>query len=207
MRAYLSVLLASATLWLAAGLVADFLSTAPTTPRLRRRAGALLLLVFAGLAGTGAAIAAVPFGADLFGSDAVSLVREYGLPDAAWLAFLLPALPAVVVAGRTVRRVRRLRAGTDVLATAPGAPVPPAMRAAAAHPLVVFPVQLAALAMLPASGAAAGAAAGGAPLADPGTVGPVLTTIVLVAVAIGVRHGLRHSRLKERAVTVRPTAP
>lgn len=78
---------------------------------------------------------------------------------------------------------------------------------AAAPSLVVFPVQLAALAMLPASGAAAGAAAGVAPLADPGTVGPVLTTIVLVAVAIGVRHGLRHSRLKERAVTVRPTAP
>lgn len=218
MRTYLALLLGSALLWLAAGLVADGLSAAPTTPRLRRRAGTLLLMVCAGVAGTGAAIAVILSGAgpsgtylsgaDLSGAGAGSPGGEYGSPlAAAWPLFLLPVLSAVVVAGRTVRRLRRLRAGAKTFATAPDAPVPPAMRAAAAHPLVVFPVQLAALAMLPASGAAAGVAAGVAPLANPGTLGPVLTTIVLVAVAIGVRHGLRHSRLKERAVTLRPTVP
>lgn len=202
MGIFLAVLLAPAVIWLAAGLVADGLSAAPTIPRLRRRIRALRLLVYAGLTGTGVV-------------TATALLNEGAAPGgdagsgAVWPAFLLPALalpaiPALVVAARTVRRLRWLGAGASAFATAPETPVPPALRAAAAHPLVVFPVQLTGLVLLPASGTAAGAAAGAAPLADPGMVGPVLTTIVAVAVMIGVRQGLRHSRLVERAVTLRP---
>lgn len=195
----LAVLLGPATLWLAAGLLADRLSATPTTPRLRRRTGTLMLLVWGGLVGTGTATALA-----LLDWSPGPPGGGQGPLDRAGMALLLSAVPAVVVAARTVRRLRQLRAAAGAFATAPDTPVPPALRAASAHPLVVLPVQLAGLTTLPAAGAATGAVAGAVPTAGPGMIGLVLTAIVAVAVATGVRHGLRHSRLVERAVTLRP---
>lgn len=189
-----AVLLGAVGCWLAAGLLADGLSAAPTVARLRRRAGALLVFSWAGLLGTGA-VAGIALSGD--GSGPVG---------GAGPALLLPAVPAVVVAARTVRRLRGLRAGAGAFATAPDTPIPPALRAAAAHPLVVLPLQLTGLTALPAIGAATGAVAGAAPMAGPGLAGLALTAVALVAVTTGVRHGLRHSRLAERSVTLRSRA-
>lgn len=191
----LAVLAGPAGLWLAAGLLADGFSAAPTTRRLRRRAGSLLILVWGALVGTGAVIGTALLDG---GPDPV---------DGAGPILLLPALAAMVVATRTVRRLHRLRVGAAAFSTAPDSPVPPALRAAAAHPLVVLPVQLCSLLALPAVGTAVGTAIGTDPPAGPGTTGLVLTAVALVALTIGVRHALRHSRLVERAVTLRTAAP
>lgn len=191
----LTILMGLALVWLAAGLLGDGLSGSPTTRRLRRRSGLLLVLVCAGLLGTGAVL-----GTDLLGEGP-------GLVGTAGTALLLPAVPAVVVAARTVGRLRRLRAAAGAFSTSPDTPVPPALRAAAAHPLVVLPVQLTGLLMLPAIGTTLVGVGESTRPAGPATVGLVVTAIALVAVATGVRHALRHSRLEERAVTLRTAAP
>lgn len=200
MRIDLAVLLVPAVLWLAAGLLADGLSGAATTRRLRRRAGSLLVLVWAGLVGTGALLCAA-----LLGDGSPVLDRVEPL-------LLLATAPVVLVAGRTVRRLHRLRAGAAAFSATPDTPVPPALRAAAAHPLVVLPVQLSGLLALPVVGVAVAAATGAGAPASPdtagaGTAGLVVTVIMLVAVLTGVRHALRHSRLEERAVTLRTATP
>jgi hypothetical protein len=108
-------------------------------------------------------------------------------------------VPALVVGVRTVGRLRRLWVGARAFATAPGTPVPPALRAGAAHPMIALPLQMAGLATLPAMVTASGLV----PATDSGLAGLVLTAAGLTVVTVGIRHALRHSRLVERAVLVR----
>ena len=89
-----------------------------------------------------------------------------------------------------VPRLNRVRRGARAFESAPHAPMPPALRAAAAHPMVALPVQLTAIvALVSVTGVASVA-----------VLGIALTAAGLIAAAIGVRHGLRHSRLAEAAV-------
>ncbi|RZU50968.1 hypothetical protein EV385_2762 [Krasilnikovia cinnamomea] len=168
---------ALAVIWLAAGLLADALPTAGSARELRRRAGTLILLVLAGAA----LFVAVPV---------VTSVVEG--PSAAVTAALLPAVPAMVVLGTTLRRLTALRGGAGAFTTAPRAPLPPALRAAAAHPLIATPLQatgIAALVGLPV-------AAFGMPTAPGGNLAAIAITLAgLAVVAVGIRHALRHSRL------------
>ncbi|GAB3966657.1 hypothetical protein V1634_30320 [Plantactinospora veratri] len=183
----LAILLAIAAVWLAAGLVVEGLPQLRAARPLRRRTGLLLGLVGSGLAGLAWVLLA-------------GLVEaEPTLADRTAAGIALPAVPAVVVAAVTVRRLRQLWGGAGAFASAPEIPAPPALRAAAAHPMVALPVQVTGLVMLPALVTATGLV----PLTSPGMIGVVLTAAVLAVGTIGVRHALRHSRLLERAVTVR----
>ncbi|AVT30944.1 hypothetical protein C6361_17285 [Plantactinospora sp. BC1] len=183
----LVILLAIAAVWLAAGLVVEGLPQLRAARPLRRRTGLLLGLVGSGLAG-------------LAGVLLAGLVQaEPTLADRTSVGLALPAVPAVVVAAVTVRRLRQLWGGAGAFASAPETPAPPALRAAAAHPMIALPVQVTGLVMLPALVTATGLV----PLTSPGMIGLVLTVAVLAVGTIGVRHALRHSRLLERAVTVR----
>lgn len=187
MNADVAILLAIAVVWLVAGLVAEGLPGLPAARPLRRRTGLLFALVVAGLTG-------------LAGVLLTGLVEaEPTLADRTAVGLALPAVPAVVVAASTVRRVRRLRVRVGAFAAAPETPAPPTLRAAAAHPMIALPVQVTGLAMLPALVTATSLV----PLTSPGMIGVVLTAAVLAVGTIGVRHALRHSRLVERAVTVR----
>jgi hypothetical protein len=183
----LAILLAIAAVWIAAGLVVEGLPQLRAARPLRRRTGLLLALVGSGLAG-------------LAGVLLAGLVEaEPTLADRTAVGLALPAVPAVVVATVTVRRLRQLWVGAGAFAQAPETPAPPALRAAAAHPMIALPVQVTGLVMLPALVTATGLV----PLTSPGMIGVVLTAAVLAVGTIGVRHALRHSRLVERAVTVR----
>ncbi|MFC7528946.1 hypothetical protein [Actinoplanes sp. GCM10030250] len=170
---------ALAAVWLTAGLLVDGLPTAGTARALRRRAGLLTALV-----GAGAAVfVAVPL--------ITGLVP--GLSSAP-AAALLPAVPALIVLSATVRRLAWVRRGAGAFATAPLAPVPPALRAAAAHPLVAAPLQvtgLAALVGLPIAAGLVELPGNGAP----GMAGIAVTVVAIAVLAIGVRAALRHSRL------------
>jgi len=167
---------ALAVAWLAAGLVADALPGVRTARELRRRAGALTALV-----ATGAAVfIAVP-------------VVTWIVPgtSAAPAAALLPAVPGLIVLTLGIRRLGQVRRGAGAFATAPQTPVPPALRAAAAHPLILVPMQVTGLAALL-----------GLPIAArlvevPGTdvAGIAITVVGAAVVAIGVRSAVRHSRL------------
>lgn len=172
---------ALAAVWLAAGLLADALPAARTARELRRRAGTLSMLV-----GAGAGVfVAVPVITDVVPGASVA-------PAAA----LLPAVPALVVLTATVRRLSQVRRGAGAFAAAPLTPVPPALRAAAAHPLVLVPLQVTGLATL------VGLPIAGRLVAVPGAdVAGIAVTVVGVAViAIGVRAALRHSRLSLQAL-------
>ncbi|MEV6303699.1 hypothetical protein AB0M02_30120 [Actinoplanes sp. NPDC051861] len=168
-----------AAVWLAAGLLVDGLPTAGTAHQLRRRAGLLTLLV-----GAGAAVfVAVPLVAELVP----------GLSSAPSAA-LLPAIPALLVLTATVRRLSWVRRGAGAFATAPLAPVPPALRAAAAHPLVAAPLQVTGLTALIGLPIAAGLVE----LPGAGTsgmAGIAVTVVAILVLAIGIRAALRHSRL------------
>lgn len=179
----LAVALVLAAVWLTAGVLADALSDAGTARLLHRRTGRLLIVV-----GTATAVlAAVPV-------IAVLLPGSNGLT---WAA-VLPAGPAAVVLASTLHRLRWLRRGAAAFATAPQTPAPPALRAAAAHPLLVTPLQVTGLAALAATPIAAGAVTPAVALA-----GMAVTFVGIAVAAIGIRHALRHSRLAEHAVRVR----
>ncbi len=172
---------ALAAIWLTAGLLADGLPVARTAAELRRRAGLLSILV-----GAGAAVfVAVPV-----------VTGALSGPSAAPTAALLAAVPAIVVMTTTLRRLGQVRAGAGAFATAPQAPVPPGLRAAAAHPLVAAPLQVTGLAALVGLPIAAGV------VSVPGSdmAGIAITVAALVVAAIGIRHALRHSRLSVRVV-------
>jgi hypothetical protein len=118
-------------------------------------------------------------------------------------AALLATIPAMVVLTAGTRRLGQVRRGAGAFATAPHAPVPPGLRAAAAHPLVAAPLQVTGLAALI-----------GLPIAArvvtvPGTdvAGIAITMVGLAVVAIGVRHALRHSRLAVRTIAPLKRAP
>lgn len=179
---------ALAAVWLTAGLLADGLPVARTAAELRRRAGLLSALV-----GGGAAVfVAVPV-------TAAVLPGASAAPTAA----LLPAVPALVVLVATRRRLTQVRLGAGAFATAPQAPVPPGLRAAAAHPLVAAPLQVTGLAALVGLPIAAGLVA--VPGGD--VAGIAITAVALAVLAIGFRHVLRHSRLSLRVVAPLKRAP
>lgn len=165
-----------AGVWLVAGLLADGLPAARTALELRRRASLLSALVAAGAA----VFVAVPIVTGLLPGE-----------SAAAAAVLPAAIPGLIVLTLGVRRLGQVRRGAGVFAEAPLTPVPPALRAAAAHPLVLVPLQvtgLAAILALPIAGRV---------VEVPGTdVAGIAITLVGVAVlAIGVRAAMRHSRL------------
>ncbi|GIE59273.1 hypothetical protein BJY16_001627 [Actinoplanes octamycinicus] len=174
-----------AAVWLAAGLLADGLSTAGTALHMRRRARLLTGLIAAGAA----IFVAVPMVTAL--TPGVS-----SAPTAA----LLPAVPALIVLTAGLRRLSWVRRGAGAFATAPLAPVPPALRAAAAHPLIAAPLQVAGLAAVVGLPLAAGLVqlpGDGVPATTgfTGFAGIAITLVALAVVAIGVRAILRHSRL------------
>lgn len=188
MESQLTILLPVAALWLAAGVVADGLPRLHNTRVLRRRTGWLLVLTL-----TGVALTAVVLGGGLLSAGTTTVDRA-----AAGLG--LAAGPALVASVCSVRRVRRLWAGAGAFANAPATPAPHGLRAAAAHPLLGLPLQVTALATVPAVIAAVGTDLG----ADPSVTGPAITVGALAVAATAVRHALRHSRLAERA---QPDAP
>jgi hypothetical protein len=167
---------ALAAVWLAAGLLADGLPVAGTARAVGRRAGLLSTLATAGAAvlGTVAVLSLVLPGA-----------------SAAPAAALLPAVPALVVLFVSRRRLTALRRAAAAFATAPLAPLPPALRAAAAHPMIAAPLQVTGLAAL------AGLPIAGGLITVPCDDLPGIAIVIAGAavVAIGVRHALRHSRL------------
>jgi hypothetical protein len=187
----LAVLLPVTAVWVAAAVVADGLPRLDRARALRRRTGWVSALVLTGLALT----AAVLFtGLQSAGGTAV---------DRAAGGLALAAVPALLVAVCTVRRVRRLRAGAGAFARAPETPAPHGLRAAAAHPLIGLPVQVTALATVPAVVSAAGLDL----FTGPGPTGAAVTVGVLGIATIGVRHALRHNRLAERAMPVAVSSP
>ncbi|GID97576.1 hypothetical protein ACFQFC_23690 [Amorphoplanes digitatis] len=165
-----------AAIWLAAGFLAETLPGVRTARELRRRARALSMLVGGGVA----VLIAVPMATGALPGE-----------SAAAGAALLPAVPAAFVLLVTARRVTQIRRGAGAFATAPLTPAPPALRAAAAHPLVATPLQVTGLAALAGVPIAAGVVE--APGAD--MVGVVLTAVGVGVLALGIRHAIRHSRL------------
>jgi len=176
---------ALAAVWLGAGLLADGLPLAGTASDLGRRATLLSRLVSAGAA----AFVAVFNITALFGGHSG--------------AALLPAVPALVVLIVSRRRLAQLRRAAAAFATAPLAPLPPALSAAAAHPLIAAPLQVTGLAAVVALPVAGGL--GGLPGAD--AAGIALVVIGVAAVATGLRHAVRHSRLSGLAVAPIRRAP
>lgn len=172
---------ALAMIWLSAGLLADALPDATTIRALHRRARRVQLLTGAGAA----ALVAV----------AVATATAVG-PSAVPQALLLAAVPTSISATVTLRRLTSLRSGATAFAGAPLAPMPPALRAVAAHPLLATPLQVAGLATLTGVPIAAGLInVSGAAVA-----GVAITCAGLAVIAIAVRHALRHSRLVESGV-------
>jgi hypothetical protein len=165
-----------AAVWLSAGLLVDGLPTARSARELRRRAGLLCILV-----GAGAAV---------FVAIVVVTNLRPGA-SAAPAAAVLPAVPAMIVITVTRRRLTQIRRGAGAFATAPLTPVPPGLRAAAAHPLVSVPLQITGLAALAGLPIAAGFVS--VPGADLAGIG--ISVAALVVLVIGVRAAVRHSRL------------
>ena len=167
---------ALAAVWLTAGLLADALPTAGTALDLRRRAQTVGLLVILGAA----ILVAVP-------------VLSALLPgtSAAPAAALLSAVPALVVLTATARRLTQVRAGAGAFAAAPATPLPPALRAAAAHPLIAVPLQATGLAAV--LGLPIAARLISVPGAD--VAGIAITVVGLAVLIIGIRAAVRHSRL------------
>ena len=170
---------ALAGIWLTAGLLADALPGARTARELRRRARTLSMLVGGGVA----VFIAVPLVTGVLPGT-----------SAAPAAAVLPAVPALVVLLVTARRLTQVRLGAGTFATAPLTPAPPALLAAAAHPLVATPLQVTGLAALAGVPIAAGV------IEVPGTqvAGIVLTVVAVAVLTLGIRHAIRHSRLNVR---------
>ncbi|OJF14919.1 hypothetical protein [Couchioplanes caeruleus] len=184
-----------AAVWLAAGLVADVLPGAHTARALRQRTRALSMMAGAGVA--------------VFVAVLLVTVLAPG-ESTAPAAALLPAVPALLVVTVTARRLTHIRRGVNAFATAPLAPAPPALLAAAAHPLVAAPLQVTGLA------ATIGVASVAGVIEVPGTgvTGGALTAAAVIVVVLTARHAVRHSRLSVAALAplshgrlhARPTA-
>ena len=106
------------------------------------------------------------------------------------------AVIGVLLSGAGPHRCIGVRRGATTFATAPLTPAPPALRAAAAHPLVATPLQVTGLAALAGVPIAAGV------IEVPGAqvAGIVLTVLGVVVLALGIRHAVRHSRLNVRVL-------
>jgi hypothetical protein len=179
-------------IWLTAGLLADALPGARTARELRVRAGTLSLII-----GGGAAVfVMIPLVTGLVPGDSAA-------PSAA----LAPAVPALIVLTASLRRLTQIRRGAGAFAAAPLTPMPPALRAAAAHPLLLVPLQVTGLA------AVIGLPIAGGLVTVPGAdlAGIAITVVGVAVVAIGVRAALRHSRLSLLALApitrTRPRVP
>ncbi|MFI7606932.1 hypothetical protein ACIBTV_17570 [Micromonospora sp. NPDC049366] len=183
MESHFAVVVPIAAVWLAAGVLADGLPGLDRACALRSRAGWLLVLTLTGLTLTAAVL-----GAGLLSPGGATA-------DRAAAALGLAALPALVAAACTVRRVHRLWSGAGAFATAPDTPASHGLRAAAAHPLIGLPLQVTGLLTVPAVITASGSAL----FAAPGVTGPTITVGAVAVLAVGVRHALRHNRLAERA--------
>lgn len=167
--------------WLTAGLFADALPRARSARELRRRSGTLRLLIALGAA----VFVAVPVVTGLMPGNA-----------AAPAAALVPAVPALIVLTAGLRRLTQIHRGAGAFATAPQTPLPPALRAAAAHPMILVPLQVTGLAsILGVPIAARFVTVPGADLA-----GIAITIIGAAVVAIGIRAAVRHSRFSVQAV-------
>ncbi|MDQ0367804.1 hypothetical protein [Catenuloplanes indicus] len=191
---HLGAMLALAAVWLTAGVLADGLPDAPSARALRQRSGAVLALATSGLAVL-IALALIP-------APEWSPATP-GTVDPRLLSVLLPLIPAVFAAGFTLRRVARIRTATSAFTSAPGVPLPPALRAGAAHPLLAIPLQATALAAALASAVTATLATGWLDPAGSGAIAILITGLTLATLVLAVRHALRHSRLAEGAITVR----
>jgi hypothetical protein len=167
---------ALAGVWLAAGLLAETLPTARTALELRRRSVLLSTVIALGAA----VFVAIPIVAGL-------LPGQSAAPAAA----LLPAVPALTVLVVSFRRLTRVRQGAGAFAAAPQTPAPPALRAAAAHPLITTPVQVTGLAALVGLPIAAGI------ISVPGAsvAGILISVVAATVLIIGIRAAIRHSRL------------
>jgi hypothetical protein len=172
----LALIGALAGVWLAAGLLADTLPAARTALELRRRAVLLSTLLALG----SAVFVAVPLVADLVPGE-----------SAAPAAALLPAIPGLFVLVVTFRRVSRVRQGAGAFAAAPQTPAPPALRAAAAHPLITTPVQVTGLAALVGLPIAAGLIS----VPGAGVAGIAISVVGAAVLSVGIRAAIRHSRL------------
>jgi hypothetical protein len=159
-------------LWTAAGAVAGPLAGVPSVRAMRRRTLLLLALTTAAVAATGGALLA-------------------SAPSAG-PALPLLGLAALVTAGAAVPRIRRLGTAARAFAAAPGAPVSPALRAMAAHPLVGTPLHAAGAAAILALVSAAGGWRPDTPTA--------VALLGILTAAVWAGHGLRHSRLAEPAL-------
>lgn len=191
---HLGAMLALAAVWLTAGVLADGLPDAPSARALRQRSGAVLALAAAGFAVL-IALALIP-------APEWSPTTP-GTVDPRLLSLLLPLVPAVFAAGFTLRRVARIRTATSAFTSAPGVPLPPALRAGAAHPLLAMPLQATALATILAAAVSGTLATGWLDPAGSRAVGLIITGLALATVVLAIRHALRHSRLAESAITVR----
>jgi hypothetical protein len=123
--------------------------------------------------------------------------------SAAPAAALLPAVPAMIVLTLTVRRLTQIRRGAGAFATAPLAPIPPGLRAAAAHPLVSVPLQVTGLAAVSGIPIAAGFVT--VPGSDSAGIGTSIAAAVVIV--LGIRAALRHSRLSVKAIPPLKRAP
>jgi hypothetical protein len=170
-----------AAIWLTAGLLAEGLATAGSARAVGRLAGLLSILVGAGAA----VLVIVPIVAALVPGTSP-------LPP----AVLPAAVPALIVLTASLRRLTMLRRAAAAFATAPLAPLPPALRAAAAHPMIAGPLQVTGLAALIGLPIAGGVVT--VPGAD--VAGIAVALVAVAVVAIGIRHALRHSRLDGLAV-------
>jgi hypothetical protein len=179
---------ALAAIWLTAGLLVDAMPTARTARELRRRAGIISLLVGAGAA----MFVTIPVVTGLLAGA-----------SAAPAAALLPAVPAMIVLTVTRRRLTQIRRGAGAFATAPLTPVPPALRAAAAHPKITVPLQVTGFTTLIGLPIAAGL------VTVPGSevAGIALSVVALAVIAIAIRAGLRHSRFSGRVIAPMKRAP
>ena len=190
MESQLTILLPVAAVWLAAGVVADGL------PRLRprpRAAPAYRMVARAGPHRRGAHRGRARRRAVQRRHHAGRPGRRRAHPGRRPARSWRRSAPYAGSAG--------CWAGAGAFASAPATPAPHGLRAAAAHPLVGLPLQVTALATVPALIAAAGADLG----ADPGVTGPAITVGALAVVAIGVRHALRHNRLRRAGPAGRRT--
>ena len=166
---------ALAAIWLTAGLLADGLPVAATAGAVGRRAGLLSILV-----GAGAAVLVI-----------VAITGLLMPGTSAPAASLPAAVPALIVLTAGLHRLTKVRRAAAAFATAPLAPLPPALRAAAAHPMIAGPMQVTGLAAL------IGLPIAGGMVTVPGTnlVGIAVAVVAVAVTAIGIRHALRHSRL------------
>jgi hypothetical protein len=100
-------------------------------------------------------------------------------------------MPGRFVRVVTARRVTRVRQGAGASAAPPQTPAPPALRAAAAHPLITTPVQVTGLAALVGLPIAAGLIS----VPGAGVAGIAIWVVGAAVLSVGIRAAIRHSRL------------